>query len=360
MTILRNIFLACFLLIWIPESRAQDKEQVVTIRAIPGMQYDKVRFRVNPGEEIQLVFENADDLDHNLLITEPGARKSVVEAALKLGTEGEEMDFIPETEKVLWATPMLSPGDSYTISFKAPVQQGVYPYVCTFPGHGIIMYGAMYVSENKLPPLTEDLHIPAERRMIKDDSNSILRPYKTENPPFWYRTSMPGAGPASIAVRLSENLSYCWDPDVCRLQYVWTGGFVDNSVRWSTKGDAVAQLMGTVFYREQKKFPLRVGAPQQEPNVEYLGFKVTEKGYPEFHYRVQGEAVYERIEPAGNGRSIQRSFRIPEVGQKVYFSYSPQEDVIVKSSKGTWNGSLLELNPQEAGAFTIIMKKEKE
>src|SRR5690606_40117498 len=47
----------------------------------------------------------------------------------------------------------------------APEKSGAYPYVCTYPGHGFIMYGVMYVSHDQnMPPELEDENIPPSRR----------------------------------------------------------------------------------------------------------------------------------------------------------------------------------------------------
>ena len=40
---------------------------------------------------------------------------------------------------------LVAPREAEKISFVAPTQPGVYPYVCTYPGHWRRMYGAMYV-----------------------------------------------------------------------------------------------------------------------------------------------------------------------------------------------------------------------
>ena len=37
------------------------------------------------------------------------------------------------------------PGQSQALSFQAPNEPGIYPYVCTYPGHWRRMYGALYV-----------------------------------------------------------------------------------------------------------------------------------------------------------------------------------------------------------------------
>ena len=39
-----------------------------------------------------------------------------------------------------------SHGGSFTISFMLPKQPGDYPYICTFPGHWMVMNGVMHVT----------------------------------------------------------------------------------------------------------------------------------------------------------------------------------------------------------------------
>ena len=86
---------------------AADSVRLVAIEAISGMQYSVVRFQVKPGERITLRLSNQDDMAHNLVITKPGAREAVVNAALALGAKGPEQDYIPESEDVLWKIPVI-------------------------------------------------------------------------------------------------------------------------------------------------------------------------------------------------------------------------------------------------------------
>jgi len=44
----------------------------------------------------------------------------------------------------LWGSSMLDHGQQSTINFIAP-EPGDYPYLCTFPGHHILMRGMMRV-----------------------------------------------------------------------------------------------------------------------------------------------------------------------------------------------------------------------
>ena len=61
-------------------------------------------------------------------------------------------DFIPAEKRslILQASPMIGPTRKslvHVMRFKAPTESGVYPFVCTFPGHWVIMNGVMVVAE---------------------------------------------------------------------------------------------------------------------------------------------------------------------------------------------------------------------
>ena len=58
---------------------------------------------------------------------------------------GLSKGFIPPSEKILHHTKLLDQGTSETLRFTAPTEPGVYPYLCTFPGHWILMKGEMIV-----------------------------------------------------------------------------------------------------------------------------------------------------------------------------------------------------------------------
>ena len=56
-----------------------------------------------------------------------------------------ETQFVPEISEVLWATPLVNGGKAADIAFTAPEKPGRYPFICTFPGHHILMRGVMHV-----------------------------------------------------------------------------------------------------------------------------------------------------------------------------------------------------------------------
>ncbi|MEB2786594.1 plastocyanin/azurin family copper-binding protein [Algoriphagus persicinus] len=113
----------------------------------PGLKFDPVQIQVKAGSKVKLVFQNVDDMLHNLVIVMPGTAIEVGEQAMKLGLEGQQKDYIPNTSKVLVHTKLLQPSESNTIYFIAPTEPGEYTYVCTVPGHFYTMQGILKVVE---------------------------------------------------------------------------------------------------------------------------------------------------------------------------------------------------------------------
>lgn len=128
-----------------PDNWTGGPDQTLTIGTKPGMQYDITEIRVRSGEKIALTFNNNDDMLHNLVVTIPGDAVDKVGAqALEMGLKGPELNWVPLTEYVLFHTGLLQPESRETIYFTAP-EPGVYPFVCTFPGHYMTMRGKIIV-----------------------------------------------------------------------------------------------------------------------------------------------------------------------------------------------------------------------
>ncbi|CAN5605086.1 hypothetical protein BH23BAC1_BH23BAC1_09590 [soil metagenome] len=342
----------------------EEPEVAISLQALGGLQFDQVRFRVKPGAKVKIVLSNYDDMSHNLVFTKPGAREEVVEAALKLGEAGPRMNFVPDNSKVLWFIPVLSPGQEANLTFKAPKDQGIYPYVCTYPGHGYVMFGAMYVTNEAIPDLENDPNIPKPRKeQVKEESKHDLHkktsghPYDPV-PPFLYRILIPDASPAAIAVRLPHEISYCWDAGTCRLRYAWQGEFLDPSKYWNVKGERFAKVSGTIFYRDKTDYPLRVNQINKIPAVNFKGYRLID-GYPEFQYSIDGSEVYELILPKADGTGLIRNFKIPDASDIIWFIFNPEDGCEYTSSQGQWVDGKLRLTPLEAKKFTITMSKKE-
>ena len=51
----------------------------------------------------------------------------------------------PIASDILEATKLVEPGTKETLKFTAPKEEGDYEYVCTFPGHFMVMWGKLAV-----------------------------------------------------------------------------------------------------------------------------------------------------------------------------------------------------------------------
>ena len=338
----------------------EEIEREIEIKAVAGLKYDLTRIKVKPGERIRLTLTNVDEMDHNLVITKPRARQEVVDAAHKLGEKGPKQDYVPESDKVLWSVRVVVPGESAYIIFQAPAKEDVYPYVCTFPGHGLVMYGAMYVTTKELPPLEKDSNVPPVNASGVDEGHdhavADLHPYKT-TPPYLYRIFMPDAGPAAIAVSLPNELSYCWDAGSCKLRYAWQGEFLDPEDYFNKKAVKHAKILGTIFYRDKTTYPLKFSA-DKDPVVDFKGYRLIDR-YPEFHYTIDGKDVYELIKPKEDGSGLIRSFKVPEATQPLYFVFDNSDGAVYKASKGTIQGNQIQLTADDAHEFVIVMTKKE-
>ncbi len=128
-----------------PDEWIDGPDQTITIGTLPGMRFDITEIRVRSGEKVKLVFDNPDDMMHNLLIVNPGTIDQVAQMAIELGLQGQEKGYVPESDDLLFHTNLLAPHSSDIIYFTAPETPGSYGFVCTFPGHALIMRGKMEV-----------------------------------------------------------------------------------------------------------------------------------------------------------------------------------------------------------------------
>jgi len=122
--------------------------KTIQIKCIPEkMLFDKTEFTVRSKQPVKLILSNPDLTMHNLVIVKPNSLEKVGIAGNEMAkdTDGLKKNYIPDLTEVLWSTPQLKQNTSYTLRFRAPKKPGKYPYLCTFPGHWIIMKGVMTV-----------------------------------------------------------------------------------------------------------------------------------------------------------------------------------------------------------------------
>lgn len=125
----------------LPESRA------VSMVAGKNLTFATPSFTVKAGEPIRLTFANPDVVPHNWVLIKPGALERFGDLTNKIVADPEAVvrHYVPASDDVLAYTDIVPPSESFTISFRAPDTKGRYPFLCTFPGHWMVMNGQMVV-----------------------------------------------------------------------------------------------------------------------------------------------------------------------------------------------------------------------
>lgn len=331
----------------IPLKRATALEFNIVMRE--GLRFDPPRISVMPGDELTIQLENGDTTHqtHNFLVLNPGTLKSIVDAAMALGEKGPTQNFVPLNADVLAHSSMLDAEKTGEVKFKMPADPGIYPYVCSMPGHGMVMYGAIYSGvtpplldkDPNLPPNTaENLSVGAGRR------------------PFVQRMFMPDAGPAAIAVALPGTQNFCWDAGQCRLRYVWEGSFIDAGDYWKGNGNSLAKIGGDPWWRAAlEEFPFRFGdAKAAAPNVTFLGYSLI-GGLPEFHYRAGQAEVFEKITLDARQSALSVHYRVAAPSGPLFYQVKNSETGRWSSSVGEFKDGVLSLTASQAADFTLTL-----
>ena len=96
---------------------------------------------------MRLTFRNPDVVPHNWVLARPGSLERVGDLANRIIAEPDAAarHYVPRSDDVLVYTDIVPAGGSFEIWFKAPSEKGRYPYLCTFPGHWMVMNGVMVV-----------------------------------------------------------------------------------------------------------------------------------------------------------------------------------------------------------------------
>jgi azurin len=116
--------------------------------------YDKTELTVKAGQKVKLTLNNTGSIapqPHNFLLLKPGKLDAVgaLANAMLADPQGMAKHYIPEAAKpdILANTKLVQPNQTETIEFTAPAEAGDYPYMCTFPGHWLLMRGVMHVTK---------------------------------------------------------------------------------------------------------------------------------------------------------------------------------------------------------------------
>ncbi|WP_395748990.1 LamG-like jellyroll fold domain-containing protein [Prosthecobacter sp.] len=129
-----------------PWAKGEGGRELV-IEAALGLQYVQKKLTAKPGEKLTIVFKNPDVVPHNWMLAKPGTLQKIGNLANLMITDpqGIAKHYVPDSPDVLAYTDMTNPQATFTIHITAPTEKGDYPYLCTFPGHWMVMNGVLKV-----------------------------------------------------------------------------------------------------------------------------------------------------------------------------------------------------------------------
>src|SRR4051812_30718883 len=129
-------------------SSASAGPRVIEITANDQMKFSVTAIQAKAGEELKVVLTNQGTLPkeamgHNFVLLKAGTDLTAFATA---GMTAKETDYIAPSmkDKVIASIPTLGPKKSGEVTFKAPAP-GEYTYICSFPGHYMLMKGTLTV-----------------------------------------------------------------------------------------------------------------------------------------------------------------------------------------------------------------------
>jgi len=119
----------------------------IIVEAALGLQFIPRQLLAGAGEKLTVRFKNPDVVPHNWLLAQPRALQALGEKCNLMITDpqGLAKHYVPDSPDVLAYTDMVQPQGEFIIHFTAPSDKGDYPYLCTFPGHWMVMNGVLVV-----------------------------------------------------------------------------------------------------------------------------------------------------------------------------------------------------------------------
>lgn len=132
-----------------PWLKGADPQHKIELRTGKNLSFEQPEIRVEAGQQVQLTLINADVVPHNWVLVQPGSLQTVGEQVNRMiaSPDAYLKQYVPDSDVVLVYTDIVEGGQQQTIHFKAPTAPGRYPYLCTFPGHWMVMNGVLLVEE---------------------------------------------------------------------------------------------------------------------------------------------------------------------------------------------------------------------
>ena len=128
----------------VPGAEKQKFTDTIQLQANENMRFDKELFKVHTEKKITLIFENTSapantSMSHNVVILKPGIDLADFADAAR---NAQNEQYVPSSvlSLIIAHTKLVAGGQSDQVEFTIS-QPGVYPFICSFPGHWGTMQG---------------------------------------------------------------------------------------------------------------------------------------------------------------------------------------------------------------------------
>jgi len=129
---------------------AATSEKTVVITANDSMRFNVTRIEAQPGQKIHIQLKNEgtfpkEVMAHNWVLLRSGQSTTSYAAA---ATSARDQGYEPKAlaNEVLASIPLVGARQTGEVTFFAPTEPGVYPYLCSFPAHCQVgMHGELVV-----------------------------------------------------------------------------------------------------------------------------------------------------------------------------------------------------------------------
>lgn len=162
--------------------------------------------------------------------------------------------------------------------------------------------------------------------------------------PYVFRSFLPQSSPASIVIKLTDELNVGWDAEACRFRYVWSDP--DTIFR---NGRHEPEFGVPPHYRETAPTLWSFAADTQP---KFHGYRLI-AGNPEFDYAYGAIGIREKIVLDAATGTLQRHFKLSGVTSEVTLNLSSEGEGRVKADVGRMAGDQLTLTPTEAASFIL-------
>lgn len=120
----------------------------IDLAAGQNLSFSDTTLTARAGESLHLHFRNPDVVPHNWVLLRPGSLERVGQTINRLIADPEAAwrQYVPQSDDVLVYTDIIPAAGEGNIYFRAPDQPGRYPFLCSFPGHWMVMNGTLVVT----------------------------------------------------------------------------------------------------------------------------------------------------------------------------------------------------------------------